>query len=148
MVSNRDDGKDRPEDHSDEKVSPKIPGAENDSGYGTDPLSGAHDGASGASGEEIDADLASDADPNRTWVPSQTPTQHGSDSSFGGKKEEETDPNKTFVPSQTPTTDALNPPPGHHDSDVDASGDDDIDGTVVMGDRPSGEDSMKSGPIL
>ena len=31
------------------------------------------------------------------------------------------------------------------DLDVGASGDDDIDGTVVMGDRPPGEDSMKSG---
>jgi WD40 repeat protein/serine/threonine protein kinase len=144
MVSDRDDGKDRPEDHSDENMSPKTPGGEGD-GSGADASFQTHDGAPSASREDADAESVGDADPNMTWVPSQTPTHHGSDSSFGVKKEEEADPNKTIVPSQTPTTDALNLPPGHHDSDADASGAEDFDRTVVMGDRPPADDSMKTG---
>ncbi|MDG2127214.1 MAG: protein kinase [Fuerstiella sp.] len=135
MVSNHDDGTDRSNEHSNEDASPTTPGGE------MAPSSSEHDGADSARSADTDAASVDDVDPNRTFVPSQTPTYQGSDSSVRQKNEEAGNPNRTFVPSETPTADGLDRGLEDNNTSAAASDEDDFNSTVVMGDRPAADDS-------
>ncbi|MCP4506245.1 MAG: hypothetical protein GY826_07595, partial [Fuerstiella sp.] len=134
MVSNHDDGTDRSNEHSNEDASPTTPGGE------MAPSSSGHDGADSARSADTDAASVDDVDPNRTFVPSQTPTYQGSDSSVRQKNEEAGNPNRTFVPSETPTADGLDRGLEDNNTSAAASDEDDFNSTVVMGDRPAADD--------
>jgi WD40 repeat protein/serine/threonine protein kinase len=116
MVSNRGDGKDRPGNQSDDDVPRNISRETEGAKDATDSSSDTRNDGGAAPGGKAEAES-------------------------GG----EIDPNKTFVPSQTPTTDALDGPLGHRESDTDRSGEGDFDGTVVMGDRSPDDGSANTG---
>ena len=58
-------------------------------------------------------------DPNKTWVPSKTPTVTGEELAAEEPDESPVDPDKTWVPSKTPTVDGTNLPDSNTGEEAD-----------------------------
>ncbi|MEO2027669.1 MAG: protein kinase [Fuerstiella sp.] len=115
MASKPGENNDRPEDQSDEEVRPKPSRADDSPASSADSSPDTH-GAPTAPKDDAAAESHDAVDPDKTWVPSQTPTQGDVRAAYadpsaqdGAENKDEADPNKTWVPSQTPT---------HHDVDM------------------------------